>query len=104
MGNLSQCPDIVRFCAVQLRLVCTSANIEHFYKCLPGPRLVGGGMVEGEGGGLNTITGSIVAVPGAALPPVPLCQLRLARPACTAGHGKVYNNKMPNWGARERER
>ena len=68
------------FCAVQLRLVCTSANIEHFYKCLPGPRLVGGGMVGGGGGGLNTITGSIVAVPGAALPPVPLCQLRLARP------------------------
>ena len=61
------------------------------------------------GGGLNTITGSIVAVPGAALPPVPLCQLRLARPLHrphrgTAGHGKVYNNKMPNWGARERER
>ena len=65
-------------------------------------------MVGGRGG-LNTITGSIVAVPGAALPPVPLCQLRLARPLHrphrgTAGHGKVYNNKMPNWGARERER
>ena len=69
----------------------------------PGGRRHGGG--EGEGVSI-LLQAPLWPVPGAALPPVPLCQLRLARPSprATAGHGKVYNNKMPNWGARERER
>ena len=64
-------------------------------------------MAGGEGEGVSILLQApLWPVPGAALPPVPLCQLRLARPSprATAGHGKVYNNKMPNWGARERER
>ena len=66
-----------------------------------------GGRRHGGGEGVSILLQApLWPVPGAALPPVPLCQLRLARPSprATAGHGKVYNNKMPNWGARERER